>query len=347
MFVMAGARGLPWSQQALRTTVDFLRLLEAAYQQDQPRDAWCAGLLTAAAFLDRGAGLGLVLYDLSSGTDIRVEALDGLNLTADWKAAGMQMHADPRLVPGIIQSYRQVQCATMGEFRAGFSAARSATEHYYDPNRVQDALFINGLDCSGKGCSLQLFSHETISLSLEERELYCLLAIHLNAAYRLQRRKGSVTDRSDGPEALLRASGSVVHAQGAAALPDSLSDLSAAVVRRESARGSKPLLPPLPALERCDALVSARWTLVDEYEDNGQRFVVARVNPPEPRSPAALSARERQVASLAALGRSNKLIAYELGLAHSTVRVLISRACEKLGVKSRAELVERLCVDGQ
>lgn len=58
-----------------------------------------------------------------------------------------------------------------------------------------------------------------------------------------------------------------------------------------------------------------------------------------PRGFDSLSGREQQVAVLATQGRSNKLIAYELGLAHSTVRVLITRACAKLGVSSRAQLV--------
>ena len=63
---------------------------------------------------------------------------------------------------------------------------------------------------------------------------------------------------------------------------------------------------------------------------------------PATKERAALSMRERQVASLAALGRSNKLIAYELGLAHSTIRVLVARACVKLDVSSRRALVARL-----
>ncbi|MEO6097530.1 MAG: LuxR C-terminal-related transcriptional regulator [Fibrobacteria bacterium] len=52
--------------------------------------------------------------------------------------------------------------------------------------------------------------------------------------------------------------------------------------------------------------------------------------------------RERQVAALAELGRSNKVIAYELGLGHSTVRVLLARAAGKPGVKTRIGLVKRV-----
>ena len=55
-----------------------------------------------------------------------------------------------------------------------------------------------------------------------------------------------------------------------------------------------------------------------------------------------LSRRELQVARAAALGHSDKLIAYELGLAASTVARLLSRARIKLGVKTRLELIAKL-----
>jgi DNA-binding CsgD family transcriptional regulator len=54
-----------------------------------------------------------------------------------------------------------------------------------------------------------------------------------------------------------------------------------------------------------------------------------------------LSARERQVLASVARGRSNKEIAHELGVAHSTVRVLLARAAHKLGAQTRDELVAR------
>ncbi|MEO6095410.1 MAG: helix-turn-helix transcriptional regulator [Fibrobacteria bacterium] len=54
-------------------------------------------------------------------------------------------------------------------------------------------------------------------------------------------------------------------------------------------------------------------------------------NAPAPAGLELLSPRERQVAALAELGRSNKVIAYELGLGHSTVRVLLARAAGKPG----------------
>lgn len=51
-----------------------------------------------------------------------------------------------------------------------------------------------------------------------------------------------------------------------------------------------------------------------------------------------LTSREEQAVELAANGLSNKRIAQCLGIAPSTVGVLLFRAAAKLGVKSRAEL---------
>lgn len=55
-----------------------------------------------------------------------------------------------------------------------------------------------------------------------------------------------------------------------------------------------------------------------------------------------LSKREREVVRRALLGDRNKVIAYDLGLADSTVRVLMRRAAAKMQVRSRRELLEKL-----
>ena len=54
-----------------------------------------------------------------------------------------------------------------------------------------------------------------------------------------------------------------------------------------------------------------------------------------------LTEREREVVTRAARGCANKEIAYDLGLAHSTVRVLMARAAVKLGTRTRDQLVDR------
>jgi DNA-binding CsgD family transcriptional regulator len=69
---------------------------------------------------------------------------------------------------------------------------------------------------------------------------------------------------------------------------------------------------------------------------------LARVGGRRPTAPGALSNTERQVAELAAQGRSNKAIAAELHISTHTVEKHLSRAYAKLGVRSRGELAHHL-----
>ena len=60
---------------------------------------------------------------------------------------------------------------------------------------------------------------------------------------------------------------------------------------------------------------------------------------PEP--PETLTAREREVVALVAMGASGPEIADELGIAHDTVRTHVRNAMDKLGARSRAHLVAK------
>jgi DNA-binding CsgD family transcriptional regulator len=54
-----------------------------------------------------------------------------------------------------------------------------------------------------------------------------------------------------------------------------------------------------------------------------------------------LTARERQVVAMLADGRTRKEVAYALGIAHSTVRVLYSRAVKKVDRGDNLVIAER------
>jgi DNA-binding CsgD family transcriptional regulator len=100
------------------------------------------------------------------------------------------------------------------------------------------------------------------------------------------------------------------------------------------------------ATETAMCIGKTRWRLLDDFESDGKRYMVAmhkeRCAPLGRRKrPPTLSERERQVLRCAADGRSNKEIAYELGLAHATVRVLLHRAATKLGVTRRSDIIAR------
>lgn len=123
---------------------------------------------------------------------------------------------------------------------------------------------------------------------------------------------------------------------------DDVEALRAAVIRQDRAREPERRRDPDAASDAWTALVSGRWSLVDHFESGGRRFIVARRNPLGVSDPRALTERERAVAHLAALGKSNKLIAYELGLSTATVSTHLAAVIRKLRVSSRIDLVRLL-----
>jgi DNA-binding NarL/FixJ family response regulator len=132
----------------------------------------------------------------------------------------------------------------------------------------------------------------------------------------------------------------VVHAKGAAKVREARDALRDAARAVDKARGKLRRSDPDAALALWRGLLEGRWSLVERFDTDGRRFVVAHRNEAATRGLRALSVRERQVASYAALAHTNKLIAYELGIALGSVSVHLRSALAKLGVKSRVELVQ-------
>ena len=113
-------------------------------------------------------------------------------------------------------------------------------------------------------------------------------------------------------------------------------------------------MPPEAVIDAWQALYGARWSISESVERDGRRLLIARPNAPlredarwtsvvggedrQQETARTLSAAERRVVAALSQGHSNKLIAYELGIAISTVSTLLTRAKRKLGCKSRVEL---------
>jgi DNA-binding CsgD family transcriptional regulator len=320
---------------------DPIHVLEALYALEQPRETWFRGVLKAAASaFDRGAGVGFLLYDVS-GDAPRIDAIDGVNVETLNVRVGLDTHYDPEFATEILNSYRRDVCATMAEHVHDPRQLRALRDRYKQTG-VRDQLLVNGASLSGFGCALYVFSKTSLCLSPTERELMTRIAAHLSSAYRLKRRLEQATNpREKFVEAVLKVDGQLEHAETTASTSESLQSLTDAVKRREWARGASGRNDPNKAMAAWKPMVGARWSLADRYEHNGTRYIAARENAPSQGGPEALSPRERQVSSLAELGHSNKLIAYELGLAHSTVRVLLARAAAKMGVRTRSEVVDQ------
>ena len=99
---------------------------------------------------------------------------------------------------------------------------------------------------------------------------------------------------------------------------------------------------PEESLRIWHGMVQGRWSIVDWFDSDARRFLVAVRNPPEVGDPRGLSSRELQAATYTALGESAKLISYRLGLSTSGVSRVLHRVKRKLGVETNAELIRRL-----
>lgn len=319
-----------------RLRPDLLHIVEALYAIEQPLESWIEGLQAAASEV-LGAGVANAFYDVS-GDAIHLDALFARGVSDQALNDARADHTNPAYTARIRDYYRGVLCELQDAYVGGDEEflARMARDG------LHDALLINGLDPSGIGIAIYLFSPEKIELSQEARLACERIAVHVASAYRLWRRLSqSARPSIDAASAIFNVRGKLEDVRE----PLSRSHLDAlkrALSERDWARGPACKEQPGKALAHWKALVQGRWTLFDHFERDGKRYILAQENTPEAQASTALSEREQQVANLAALGRSNKVIAYELGIAHSTVRVLLARACARLGARTRSELISKL-----
>jgi DNA-binding CsgD family transcriptional regulator len=205
----------------------------------------------------------------------------------------------------------------------------------------RDVVTLVAGDPTPEGCVVALPARSELAQTAAVRARWQRVASHVAAGFRLHRKISETVarERAEAAEAVLTVSGKVEHATAEARKPSTREAFRAAVIALERARGPLRRRDPDAAIDLWRGLVQGRWSLVDRFERDGRRYIVAHRNDPAALDPRSLTDRERQVVGYVALGHSNKLIAYELGLSPSTVGVLLARAAAKLGARSRAELV--------
>jgi DNA-binding CsgD family transcriptional regulator len=217
---------------------------------------------------------------------------------------------------------------------------------------ITDALYLLTGDTSSIHCVLSTLSRGPVKVSRGKRLHLGRVAAHIATGFRLARATAS-THASARPnsgegspelEAVLTPRGTIEHALGRAASNDGREALREAAKALERARGPMRRRDPEDAVRHWQALVAGRWSLIDHFDSDGKRFVIARPNEPTGLQLSGLTPRERQVLGLAAHGHAYKIIGYELGLSISTVATHLNRAMAKLGIDSRRQLLTLLSV---
>lgn len=327
-------------------------LLEAIYAVDRDDESWLLQALSETRALSgtQHSYLGY-FYDASDMEAFNVWNVRTVDLPPEVDAAfrSARVTVSPALLRATLRTLHVGSTRKTGMPHVGTLLA--------ERERVGwgDIFTVNGLDPSGIGCLFTIGTREReFSPPAREMAIYSRIAHHLAAAFRYRRRLG-ISKMPGGPEpdvvqegaeAILDAEGRFVHAEGEAAGRAAREQISAAARNMDALRTKRGHRSGLRALDIWHPLVGARWTLVDSFEEGGRRYVVARENQLQARSIEMLTDRERQVVLQAALGFTNKEIAYSLGISDSTVRVLMARAAARIGVRSRAELLSHPSLEG-
>lgn len=324
---------------------DWIHILETAYALEGNDSEWLTAVAGAVRpALDRGRGVVAYFFDASAP---RLKIVGYASVGADEASVELarRTHAMPVWQSSELlrATYRSPSALTDSIASLG----RKRQEEFFRACGMTEAdgpfkriMIFNVADPSHRGCVFAAVDPGTRSNASQRRAPWARVAAHVAGGLRLRRRLAEAGDPSAGEEAILSPSGVVLHAEGPAkqrVAREALREFTRAI---EKARGRLRRSDPAAALGLWRGLLEGRWSLVDRFDSDGRRYVVAHRNAAPVRGLRALTLRERQVASYAALAHPNKLIAYELGLALGSVSAHLRSALAKLGVSSRFELIQ-------
>ena len=326
-----------------------ITMTEAAYDLQVAEEDWFPNVIDAAAVLiDHGLGVaGLSGTKPEGNGPMQVEELHVATGPADFPIRLMRAMAE--LPSESLRQATQSGIGVLSELNAEEPRFLDAWRRHID--YAEDGIGITALDPNGRGVHIIAPVPGATSLSRAERNRWQMLAAHLSSGLRL---RGALADSSSGSrsagadlpcgaQALLDANTfQVTEAVDDARLPGSLQALREAAIRMDRARGPLRKSDTEEALKIWWALLQGRWSMVEWFDTDQRRYILAVPNAPSVVDPRGLTQRESQVVAYAALGESSKLIAYRLGISRSRTSNALSSAMLKLGVKTQPQLVAKL-----
>jgi DNA-binding CsgD family transcriptional regulator len=319
---------------------ELLDIVEAAYEPQAEAQRWVAAVTErVAAHLQTHLGVTGMHYIAKEGS-FRVVNSSTVGLERSQVEALEQMF--DRAPPADM-----FRCAVAGPCQTVSQALRMRPEEFarYEPFRrynatfgIHDNLNINAFSASGEGLCIGVNLPEPRWATRRERSRWSRVAAHIAAGLRLVDSVAQAPATTGQVEAVLHPSGQLVHAEGPAKQARAREALQQVAKQVDRARLRSNRTKD-EALDLWPALVSGRWSIVDRFESDGRRYLVAKMNEPDA-SHALLTQREAQVVSLAARGHSNKVISYELGISASVVSGALAGGMAKLGFTRRDELIQ-------
>lgn len=329
--------------------LDCVKVLETGYARATGEETWLGSLAASLEPLAEGRGVLVSSFDFgASGQGLR-----SLVPSADVPEPVARAYRELFLLasrgpPALRQTlFAPPPCVCRSSHRVARleDGLRAQVARVFAGTGVRECLGVAAVEPDGTGLLVSVPCEREISLAPRTVHQLTLVAAHLCSATRL---RSGAADPSAGRdatglpdvEAVLTPSGAVRHATGEATGVAARASLAEAVRSVERARGRLRRTDPEEALAIWSALFDGRWSIVECTESDGRRSLLARRNQPGVHDPKALAPAERHVLAYAAMGHSNKYIAYALGVATSTVSSRLATAIRKLGIRSRRDVIE-------
>lgn len=321
-----------------------IEAVEASYRLTVGEQDWLAGLAHAMGPLSQGSSIIASVMHVGR----RVEVVARTSAPHDPGLEALTNRIE-RLIP---MAHRRKQHVRFGcETASGFARsmfggrATAAVDLLYRgtlyPFGFRDVFNVQAADPAGWAVWCTMALRETTP-EVHPRVVHTWkrVAVHMLAGFRLRRALGErAVGALDAAEAIFDPGGRCIHAAGQGVEPDARDALTAAVRAVDRARRRGSGIEPEEAVELWQGLFLGRWSVADVLDSDGRRYYVAVENEHEVAEDRRLTRREGQVATLAALGRDDACIAYEMGLNPSTVRTHLERSLRKLGLRERGHLI--------
>lgn len=318
--------------------------LETCHRRDGADRDWARSLGTELKRLSLLDIIGIVAYayELESGRWVAVPWLyvDDRTLPAPYDpgGAGLFMQAINRETWGaslvrhvFAKPFPGVATLSEMEEEVQISARR------WLPREGNDTAGLIGRLCPTRGFVLGWLSGHDLSLDPSQHRHLDALSGHVAVGFAL---RSMITPEELTLErrvaSVLSPTGRLLYADPAVSALPIRTRLADAVRQMDQARCSHRHTSPEEALALWQATIEGHYALLEAFERDGKRVILAvRVYP----GPYALTPREALVVQHVARGYTNKKIGDLMGIATSTVATHLTSALKKLGYKRRTDLI--------
>ncbi len=316
---------------------DWIGLIETIYRLEGREEAWLNRILDhAVPLFGRGFGPAAGAWSYTP-TTVKLDSVVTCAPNFVHSFLEKTLAADPKMVDSLYRGGAQM--FSLSEIISLQSRNRQSLGLLSMAGRMGDLVGLRTATGTGRGTGIILgFLKASITPEPLERQRWSRIASHMGAGLRLRGLFERLTLEASQVEAIFEADGTLQDARDKATERTARTALREMVKRLDLIRTRPGRRNSDSAMQLWEGLVQGRWSLVDYFDSDRRRFVLAIKNDPTYPDPRGLTMQERQVAEFMGLGQSCKEISYSLGVSPSAVTNCTGRIQQKLGLSSLAEV---------